>query len=191
VTPGKPLPSRFYGRDAAVVAVDLLNKVLEHDGRRGRIVEVEAYLGADDAASHAYRGETRRNSVMFGPPGHLYTYFTYGMHWCCNVVTGPAGIAQAVLIRALSPLEGLSAMRSARPGIRRDRDLTNGPAKLCSALGIDGRLNGVDLRTGPVRVLDDGTRPPTVPGVGVRVGISKAADLPLRFWVSDDPHVSR
>ena len=191
----KKLRRSFYDRDTVLVAHELLGKHLVHRvagvERIGRIVEVEAYLGADDAASHAYRGATPRNSVMFGPPGHLYTYFTYGMHWCCNVVTGPKGVAQAVLIRALSPLEGLAAMRSARPGIRRDQDLTNGPAKLCYALGIDGRLNGTDLRAGPVRVLDDGVPPPAAPGVGVRVGISRAADLPLRFWVRDDPHVSR
>ncbi|MCU1346340.1 MAG: DNA-3-methyladenine glycosylase, partial [Acidimicrobiia bacterium] len=157
----RSLSRRFYRRDARLVAVDLLNKVLEFDGRRGRIVEVEAYLGADDAASHAFRGETPRNSVMFGPPGHLYVYFTYGMHWCANVVTATEGVAQAVLLRALAPLDGIEAMRASRPRIQRERDLTNGPAKLCAALGIDGRLNGVDLLTGPVRVLDDGTPPPS------------------------------
>jgi DNA-3-methyladenine glycosylase len=149
------------------------------------------YLGADDAASHAFRGQTARNAVMFGPPGYLYVYFTYGMHWCANVVTATEGVAQAVLLRALAPLDGVAAMRAARPRIKLDRDLANGPAKLCYALGIDGSHNGTDLRVGEVRVLDDGTPPPTEPAVGVRVGISQAADLPLRFWVPGDLHVSR
>jgi DNA-3-methyladenine glycosylase len=184
------LRTSFYERDAPAVAVELLNKVLEHDGRRGRIVEVEAYLGVDDAASHAYRGQTNRNAVMFGPAGHLYVYFTYGMHWCANVVTATEGVAQAVLLRALAPLDGLDAMRAARPAVKRDRDLTNGPAKLCQALGIDGALNGVDLRTGPVRIYDDKVAPPPPPGNGARIGIKQAAELRLRWWVPGDPHVS-
>jgi DNA-3-methyladenine glycosylase len=170
--------------------------------RAGRIVEVEAYKGAIDPASHAYRGTTARTAVMFGRPGFLYVYFTYGMHWCANVVTGPDGQASALLIRALAPLRGLHEMRQAREAARRDRDLCNGPAKLCQALGITGADNGVDLlargRTASdadgaavVRLLDDGTPPPDRPAQGKRIGISVAKDEPWRFWVAGDENVSR
>jgi DNA-3-methyladenine glycosylase len=190
------------------VAPYLLNKVLVHGERAGRIVEVEAYHGSDDPASHAYRGLTPRTAVMFGPPGFLYVYFTYGMHWCANVVCGPDGEAAAVLIRALEPLRGVEAMRESRPAARRDIDLCNGPAKLCQALGITGADSGTDLlapsprsarrpRTVPsepavpVRLEDDGTGPPRRPGRGVRIGIRVAAERPWRFWVAGNPHVSR
>ena len=181
------------------VALFLLNKVLVRGERVGRIVEVEAYHGANDAASHAYRGRTPRTAVMFGPPGFLYVYFTYGMHWCANVVCGPDGEAAAVLIRALAPTAGLEAMRSARPAARGDRDLCSGPAKLCQALGITGSDNGTDLlapATGPrgpgaVRLLDDGTPPPRRPGRGTRIGIKEATQHRWRFWVPGDPNVSR
>ena len=148
------------------VAPWLLHKVLSVGDRAGRIVEVEAYHGANDAASHAYRGLTPRTAIMFGPAGFLYVYFTYGMHWCANVVCGPDGEAAAVLIRALAPLSGLEAMRAARPKARRDLDLCNGPAKLCQALGITGADDGTDLLgrgRGGVRLLDDGTPPPRRP----------------------------
>jgi len=164
------------------VAPWLLNKLLVSGGRVGRIVEVEAYHGANDAASHAYRGRTPRTSVMFGPPGFLYVYFTYGMHWCANVVCGPDGEAAAVLIRA------------ARPKARSDRDLCSGPAKLCQALGIDRGANGTDLldgRGGGVRLRDDGTPPPNRPARGRRIGIKEATEHRWRFWVPGDPNVSR
>jgi DNA-3-methyladenine glycosylase len=198
----RSLSRKDLAGDPVDVAPWLLNKVLQcRDGvggtgagniRSGRIVEVEAYRGADDPASHAYRGETPRTAVMFGPPGFLYVYFTYGMHWCANVVCQPAGVAGAVLIRALSPLKGVDSMRLARPAARRDRDLCNGPAKLCQALGIDGDRNGTDLlkSASPVRLMDDGTPPPVVPSVGPRIGISVGIDSPWRFWVADDPNVS-
>jgi len=176
------------------VAPRLLNKVLVNGDRSGRIVEVEAYHGANDAASHAYRGPTPRTAVMFGPPGFLYVYFTYGMHWCANVVCGPDGEAAAVLIRALAPLSGLEAMREARPAARGDRELCNGPAKLCQALGITGVDNGSDLLAAPpgiIRLLDDGTPPPRRPGRGTRIGIKEATEKRWRFWVPGDPHVSR
>jgi DNA-3-methyladenine glycosylase len=182
----------------------LLNKVLARGDRTGRIVEVEAYHGANDAASHAYRGLTPRTAIMFGPPGFLYVYFTYGMHWCANVVCGPEGEAAAVLIRALAPLTGVDEMWEARgPAARQERDLCNGPAKLCQALGITGADDGADLlatrqRSGPpggppgvVRLLDDGTPPPRRPGSGLRIGITQATEKRWRFWVPGDPSVSR
>jgi DNA-3-methyladenine glycosylase len=176
------------------VAPWLLNKVLVSGERAGRIVEVEAYHGANDAASHAYRGRTARTDVMFGPPGFLYVYFTYGMHWCANVVCGPDGEAAAVLIRALAPVRGLEAMRAARPNARRDADLCSGPAKLCQALGITGADNGTDLfatRGGGARLRDDGTPPPRRPARGTRIGIKEATERRWRFWVPGDANVSR
>jgi DNA-3-methyladenine glycosylase len=200
--------------DPVDIAPWLLNKVLARGRRAGRIVEVEAYKGALDAASHAYRGLTPRTAVMFGPAGYLYVYFTYGMHWCANVVCSPEGQAGAVLIRALAPLRGLDEMRAARGSVvRRDRDLCNGPAKLCQALGITGADNGTDLlarrpRPGPpvapdtagvsgiavperVRLLDDGTPPPPSPAQGRRIGIRVAVEEPWRFWVAGEESVSR
>jgi DNA-3-methyladenine glycosylase len=186
------------------IAQWLLNKVLARGDRTGRIVEVEAYHGANDAASHAYRGPTPRTAIMFGPPGFLYVYFTYGMHWCANVVCGPEGEAAAVLIRALAPLTGVDEMWEARgPAARQERDLCNGPAKLCQALGITGDDDGADLlatrrRSGPaggppgvVRLLDDGTPPPRRPGRGPRIGITQETEKRWRFWVPGDPSVSR
>ena len=180
--------------DATEVAPNLLNKLLVVGDRVGRIVEVEAYRGADDPASHAFRGPTARTAVMFGPAGFLYVYFTYGMHWCANVVCGPPGTATAVLVRAIAPVAGVDAMRAARPAAHRDTDLGNGPAKLCQALGITGVHNGTDLLArpaGPVRLCTDGTPPPQRPAQGVRVGIAVATGRPWRWWVPGDPHVSR
>ena len=194
-----PVQRSDLERGPLAVAPWLLNKVLVRGERAGRIVEVEAYHGANDAASHAYRGLTPRTAIMFGPPGFLYVYFTYGMHWCANVVCGPDGEAAAVLLRALAPTAGLEAMRAARPAARRDVDLSNGPAKLCQALGITGTENGTDLLASPrgrsggdaVRLVDDGTPPPRRPGRGPRIGIKEATDKRWRFWVPGDPHVSR
>ncbi len=178
--------------DSLEVAPWLLNKLLVRDGRVGRIVEVEAYRGDEDPASHAYRGQTRRNAVMFGPPGRLYVYFTYGMHWCANVVCATDGVAQAVLLRALAPVAGVEKMRASRPAARRDRDLCSGPAKLCQALGITGADNGSDLLGGGAIVLcDDGRPPPDRPESGARVGITSATEVPWRWWVTGDPNVSR
>ena len=192
------LPAAFYVRDPREVAVDLLNKLLVRDdpvyGRvGGRIVEAEAYLGAGiDPGSHAFRGPTRRNATMFGPPGHLYVYFTYGMHWCSNVVCNPHGGGGAVLLRALHPLEGLDVMWSRRPKAKRERDLCSGPARLAQSLALTGDLDGADLSTGPVLLLDDGTRPPDKPGNSVRVGLSpgKGDESPWRWFVRGDPNVS-
>jgi DNA-3-methyladenine glycosylase len=190
------LPRRFYSGDARVVAPALLNKVLVAGGRRGRIVEVEAYAGSEDPGSHAFRGLTKRNAVMFGPPGHLYVYFTYGMHWCANAVCSPPGEATAVLIRALEPLAGVAEMRVARSrGQRRplsDRDLCRGPARLCQALGIGGEADGADLVSSDrgLRIGDDGFEPPASPVITTRVGLSAGADLPWRFAVPDSVYVS-
>lgn len=189
----RPIRREDLAAPAVEVAPTLLGKILVAGERSGRIVEVEAYMGADDPASHAYRGRTGRNATMFGPPGHLYVYFTYGMHWCANVVTDVDDVATAVLIRALAPLEGIEAMRAARPRARRDRDLCSGPAKLAQALGIEGSHDGVDLCDpgSPVRLLDDGWQPDEPPMVGRRVGITRAVDEPWRWWIGGDPNVSR
>jgi DNA-3-methyladenine glycosylase len=174
------------------VAPLLLNKVLVHGTRAVRLVEVEAYAGADDPGSHAYRGRTPRTAVMFGPAGHLYVYFTYGMHWCANVVCGPDGEAGAVLLRAGEPLAGVGGMETDRPAARRRQDLTNGPAKLCQALGIDGSFGGVDLLGAEAPwLLDDGTPPPTEPGVSARIGLTAGHEHPWRWFVRDNPFVSR
>lgn len=189
------LGEAFYRRDSLLVAADLLNKLLvAADGRVARLVEVEAYQGVDDPASHAYRGETARNEVMWGPPGRLYVYFTYGMHWCANVVTADTGIAQAVLLRAAEPLAGLELMRQARWRAQKrqlDRDLCRGPARLAQAFGISRADLGTDLTTsGSLWLADDGTPPPVPPASGPRVGISVAIDRPWRFWVAGHPAVS-
>jgi DNA-3-methyladenine glycosylase len=193
----RALERRFYARDPRAVAPELLGKLLVHDdpevGRRaGRIVEVEAYCGAEDPGSHAYRGETARNRTMFGPAGGLYVYFTYGMHWCANVVTGEVGEGVAVLLRALAPTEGLEAMRQARVRARSDRDLCSGPAKLCQALGLDRAYDGADLVTGDrgVWVADDGVPPPAQPRVTTRIGLSAGQEHPWRWYVPHDPNVS-
>jgi DNA-3-methyladenine glycosylase len=186
------LPRRFYAGDSVDVAPLLLNKLLVRGTRVGRIVEVEAYRGSEDPASHAFKGPTARNAVMFGPPGHLYVYFTYGMHWCANAVCGPEGTGVAVLLRALAPVSGLAAMRRARPRGTPDRQLTNGPAKLCQAFGISRPFDGADLVRGDhgLTISDDGLAPPTDPGVSGRIGIRLAGDRPWRWWVPGDPHVS-
>ena len=168
-----------------MVALDLLNKVLRVEGdggiSSGRIVETEAYL-PDDPASHTFNGPTDRNRVMFGPAGHLYVYLSYGIHRCANVVTGPEGSGQAVLLRALQPIEGIDLMRTRRG--RPDPVLADGPGKLCQAMGIDLEHDGVELLGGSdISIVDDGVPPPTDPRVGPRVGISKAIDAPLRFRV--------
>ena len=191
------LDRSFLRRDPRVVAPELLGKVLvredgEGDARVGRIVEVEAYCGPADPGSHAYRGMTPRNRTMFGPPGGLYVYFTYGMHWCANVVCGDEGEGVAVLLRAVDPLTGVDAMRAARPRARRRRDLCSGPAKLCQAFGLDGSFDGADLVTADrgVWVADDGTPPPPHPFQTTRIGLSAGAEHPWRWCVPGDPHVS-
>jgi DNA-3-methyladenine glycosylase len=187
-----PVPVDLLAGDPVDVAPQLLNTLLVHGERVVRIVEVEAYRGPEDPASHAYRGKTARNAAMFGPPGRLYVYFTYGMHWCANVVCGPESVAGAVLLRAGAPVAGSEAMWADRPAARRERDLCSGPAKLCQALGLTGAFDGADLLAGDlgVRLCSDGTEPPATPGAGPRIGISAAAHEPWRWWVPGDPNVS-
>lgn len=177
-----------FERDAPIVAPELLNKLLvatASDGIHvsGRIIEVEAYTG-DDPASHTFRGPTPRNAVMFGPAGHAYVYTSYGIHQCLNVVTGTSGDGQAILIRAVVPIDGIERI-AARRGGRALRELTNGPGKVGQAFAIAADLNGVDLldQNGTLRLLDDGVAPPDRPVVGPRIGITKGVDTPWRFRV--------
>ncbi|HEX7092005.1 MAG TPA: DNA-3-methyladenine glycosylase [Longimicrobiales bacterium] len=204
----RPLPPAFYARPADAVARDLLGAVLVSTTGgapvSGRIVEVEAYLGPHDAASHAAErtGRTARNASMFGPPGIAYVYRIYGLHWCLNAVTGPEGYPAAVLIRALEPLEGIDVMRRRRglrpagsdAGRRRqgqDRGLTSGPARLAQALGIDGALDGHRLQDPPLVLAEGEGVDPSAIAVGPRIGVTRAADWPLRFYIRDNPWVSR
>ena len=189
----KTLPRRFYRRDPREVAPELLNKLLvRDDGRAGRIVEVEAYCGAEDPAAHTYRGKTARNATMFGEAGHMYVYFTYGMHFCANAVCGEVGEGVGVLLRALEPVSGIEAMRAARPKARRDRDLASGPGRLAQALGIDRGFDGADLVAGDrgVRITSDGMPPPAEPVAGPRIGISQGREHPWRWHVPGHKHVS-
>lgn len=188
------LPARFYARDTETVARELLGAVLEcrtPDGTAaGRIVETEAYLGEHDAACHAAAGFTARTAPLYGPPGAAYVYFIYGMHWCVNAVTRKRGEPSAVLIRAVEPVQGIALMRRRR-GVPRDADLTNGPAKLCEALGIDGRHNTLSLQRPPL-VIRAGTPVPDGDVVVTpRIGIRRAAEWPLRYAVAGSPYVSR
>ena len=178
---------------AVEIAPRLLNALLTVGDRSIRIVEVEAYGAQDDPASHAHRGLRPRTVTMFGPPGHLYTYVSYGLHVCCNVVTSPAGEGGAVLLRAGIPVRGIEGMRTDRPRARRDIDLANGPGKLTEALGITMDHQGVDLTgpDGPVQLRHDAVPPPDTPQITTRIGISVATDHPWRFAVGGDPHVSR
>jgi DNA-3-methyladenine glycosylase len=188
----------FYRRSTLTVARELLGKrlvrVVDDQRLSGLIVEVEAYIGEDDAACHAACGRTSRNEVMYGPPGVAYVYFIYGMHHCLNAVTEEEGFPAAVLIRALEPLEGLEIMRRHRPG-RPDGELTNGPAKLCQALVIDRSFNGVDLCTGEVLFIEKGrTVTPEEIGASPRIGIKAdelARSVPWRFYVKGNDFVSR
>ncbi len=169
------------------VAPRLLGATLRHGEVAVRLTEVEAYDGPDDPGSHAYRGRTPRNAVMFGPPGHLYVYFTYGMHFCCNVVCGPEGSPSAVLLRAGEIVEGVELARQRRSGAP-DRDLARGPARLCQALAIGREENGADLASRPLTLVP-GT-PDGAVSTGPRVGLRDAPDRPWRFWLTGEPTVS-
>lgn len=193
-------PKSFYARDALTVARDLIGCILVRVEKGGetsvRLVEVEAYQGAIDPGSHGFRGVTPRTEVMFGPPGHLYVYFTYGMHWCANVVCGRDGECAAVLLRAGEPLTGIERMRRRRGAVG-DRLLAAGPARLTQALGMDGRTNGASLlRGGNFYIAEDDTtesyRSKEIAQT-VRVGLStgRGDDLPWRFVVQDNQYASR
>jgi len=195
--PAELLPREFLGRPAPEVAPGLLGCVLESETDEGivavTLTEVEAYNGEADPASHAYRGRTARNAVMYGPPGFAYVYFTYGMHFCVNVVCMPAGTASAVLLRAGEVIAGEDLARRRRPVDGPARNLARGPARLCQALGITRALNGADLcaEASPLR-LRPGTRSEEKNSIdtGPRVGVSQAADVPWRFWLDGEPSVS-
>ncbi len=190
------LNRKFFAGDARDVAQSLIGKLLvRSDGRKARLVEVEAYLGADDPGSHAYRGPTPRTQIMFGPGGRLYVYFSYGVHWCANVVCGPEGTASAVLLRAAQPVDGVPAMRQARwHGQRqlRERDLCRGPGRLCEAFSVTGADNGLDLTTpaGGLWLADDGAGLGAEVVVTPRVGLSRGADLLWRYVVAGSPWAS-
>jgi len=188
------LPSAFFERDTVKVAPDLLGKCLvrlkDRERLIGRIVEVEAYRGSDDPASHAFRGLTPRNAAMFGDPGHAYVYFTYGHHYCLNVTTQKAGTPGAVLLRALQPVEGINAMRRFRPNVP-DSELTNGPGKLTKAFAIDKSLNEQDMTIrGPLFVADSEKGDLEI-WSSPRVGIREGLDRFWRFYLKGSAYVSK
>ncbi|HET7152674.1 MAG TPA: DNA-3-methyladenine glycosylase [Candidatus Kapabacteria bacterium] len=190
----KKLPRKFYERDTLIVVRELLGKILvrKYKGKTlsGRIVEVEAYRGLHDAASHTHKGKTKRNEVMFASGGHLYVYFTYGMHFCANVVTEGEGIGHACLIRALEPIEGIETMKKLR-GIDNPIELTNGPAKLCEALGIGRAENGTDLLGDEIFLLDAPKIASSCIGKTARIGITRATEFPYRFFIKRNPYISK
>ena len=187
------LPQSFYNRSPDIVARELLGATLVHTAhghvRAGRIVETEAYFSDNDGACHAASGKTSRNNAMFGPPGHAYVYFCYGNHWLVNAVTEGEGTASAVLIRALEPFEGIDAMRRAR-GNRPDRELTNGPGKLCAALGITREHNSLPLFSGPLTIRA-ANAPPAKIRTSRRIGIRDSAHLEARYFIAGNAWVSK
>lgn len=191
----RALPRSFYDRDTAIVARELLGAILECESPEGttagRIVETEAYLGEHDPACHAAAGLTSRTTPLYGAPGTAYVYFIYGRYWCVNAVTRATGLPSAVLIRAVEPLAGIEHMRARRPRARTEHELTNGPAKLCLAMAIDGRHNGISLLRPPlvIRAGDPVADRDVV--VTPRIGITKAAEWPLRWLVRGSPFVSK
>lgn len=190
-----PVPRSFFDRPVLQVAPDLLGRVLVHDSPEGlvavRLTEVEAYDGPNDPGSHAYRGLSKRNVTMFGPPGHIYVYFTYGMHYCMNLVCGPPNVACAVLLRGAAVVDGIELARKRRHTAKNDRELARGPARLVEALGIGRADDGADVcGDGPLLLLHGD--PPAADRIrtGPRVGLREAADFPWRFWIDAEPTVS-
>jgi DNA-3-methyladenine glycosylase len=182
------LTREFYAHDSTQVARACLGKILVHGSTAGRIVEVEAYLGVDDAAAHASAGITNRTKIIFGDPGHAYVYFIYGMYECLNFVAKDAG---CVLIRALEPLCGVPLMQRRRPAARRIEALASGPGKLTLAMGITRKLNGIDLTGDRLQLRELAAEEEFETGVSPRIGISKCADWPLRFFIAGNRFLSR
>jgi DNA-3-methyladenine glycosylase len=192
---GRVLPRAFYERETEIVAREMLGTVLECETDAGLasgiIVETEAYLGEHDLACHAAAGRTARTEALYGPPGTSYVYFIYGMYWCFNAVTRTEGLPSAVLVRALEPLSGTALMHKRRPGIRNEVELTNGPGKLCTALGIVGSMSAKSLQRKPLIIRAGETIPDENVEVTARIGITKSADWPLRWIVRGNRFVSR
>lgn len=194
----RPLPASFYNRETEQVARDLLGAVLECTSRgvrcRGRIVETEAYIGEHDPACHAALGRTPRTEGLWGPPGSAYVYLIYGMYWCANAVTREQGLASAVLLRAVEPIEGIETMRRRRQAARMDHDLTNGPGKICDAFGISGRVHhGVWFTRGALRILEGEAVPDSDVAITARIGINpknEGLTWPLRWIVRSSPFIS-
>jgi DNA-3-methyladenine glycosylase len=193
--PGRILSRSFYDRETELVSRELLGCVLEYETAAGKasgvIVETEAYLGEHDEACHAAAGRTARTAPLYGPPGIAYVYFIYGMYWCFNAVTREEGLPSAVLVRALEPLAGIHLMRERRPRAKSDRDLANGPGKLCAALGIGREANGLALQRGPLVIREGRMYADSDVAITPRIGINRSVDWPLRWIVKDNPHVSR
>jgi DNA-3-methyladenine glycosylase len=188
---GQVLRRPFYRRPTVEVARDLLGKVLRHGQTAGRIVETEAYLGGEDLAAHSARGVTPRTKVIFGPPGHAYVYFIYGMYECLNIVAEEEGVPGCVLIRALEPVAGIESMRHRRPKAKRVEDLASGPGRLTLALGITRALNGSDVTRPPLTVHEPGDSTAFDIVTTPRIGITQCAEWPLRFHIAGNRFVSR
>ncbi len=192
---GRILQRDFYDRDTEVVAREMLGTIIEcvsaNGLASGMIVETEAYVGEHDEACHAVAGLTRRTAPLYGPPGFSYVYFIYGVHWCVNAVTREEGLPSAVLVRAIEPVQGLELMRGRRERRVRDKDLTNGPGKLCEALGINGAHNGLRLQQKPLVIREGRSITDAEIETTPRIGISRAVDWPLRYIIRGNPYVSR
>jgi DNA-3-methyladenine glycosylase len=196
----KKLKKNFYERDVLTVAKDLLGKILVKKEKSGvlaaKIVEVEAYHGDIDEASHSFRGKTKRNEIMFKSGGYLYVYFTYGAHFCCNVVTGIKGQGTAVLIRAVEPISGIERMVKNRFGrkLKNEKEifnLTSGPGKVCAAFGINKDHSGTDLSGEKIFILQNKKLKDSEIGISKRIGITRSIDLPWRFFIKNNPYLSR
>lgn len=193
--PSPILKRAFYDRETEIVARELLGTILECRTEQGIasgiIVETEAYIGEEDPACHAAVGRTRRTEPLYGRPGLSYVYFIYGVHWCFNAVTRPEGLPSAVLVRALQPLDGIGLMKERRGPKINAVNLTNGPGKLCAALGINGSLNGLSLQRGPLVIREGESVPPLQIVTTTRIGITRAAEWPLRYYIAGNEYVSR